>query len=126
MPTDEAAPLPHQCGREALGHEPNVVQLRLSRESPVVAHGIAAVDDDGWVTIAASDGDPIKRWTHDPERLGAALAARVGEVDLRGQGLLALPPSGAAAPYTVATTTSRFLAPPTSAKQRVGTKGVAS
>src|SRR3546814_6502389 len=88
MTTDEAAPLPHQCGREALGHEPTVVPLRLSRESPVVAHGIAAMDDDRWVTIAASDGDHIKRWTHDPARLGAALADGCGEGEPLVQGIL--------------------------------------
>src|SRR3546814_8059656 len=108
MPTDRAAPLPHQCGREALGHEPNVVQLRLSRESPVVAHGIAAVDDDGWVTIAASDGDPIKRWTHDPDRLGADLPAGCGEGGLGVQGILAVPPPGAPAISGVAKTPPAF------------------
>src|SRR3546814_11092511 len=113
MPTGEAARRTNQCGRVAVGHEPNVVQLRLSRESPVDAHGIAAVEEDGWVTIAASDGDPIKRWTHDPERLGAALAAGCGEVELRVQGILAVPASGAAAIFSVAKTASACPASPT-------------
>jgi len=82
-----------RCALYTPGHHVHLIQAKLARDGDPAGyrHGtVMLVQDDGWITVN-TDGEDIRLWNHDPERVRSCARESGGQVGLPGWNLLHAP-----------------------------------
>ncbi|MEA2826784.1 MAG: hypothetical protein QOG43_1223 [Actinomycetota bacterium] len=98
-----------RCVNYNVGHHLHWIQAKLARRSPARL-GRATAEGDGWVRLELDDGEELRRWCHDGDRLRELLATGGGRVQLRSHGVLS-EATGSGSAVSVAMESSPCVAP---------------
>jgi hypothetical protein len=105
---------PSACALFEAGHQVHIVQAKRSWEADRASYRtgvVLEVEDDGWLT-AEFDGETVRLWNHQPQRLGRAVQDAGPWVGLTRYSLLHVPHTGGSYCFSVTGGPSACKGPP--------------